>query len=141
MSVAFAAVVAGGCSIGPTLSTAGQAPQLLQIPTSTGALFTLSPWEYDTGTAFLCLRDPSPAFTDTRQVPPAAGCAPLEATVANDRLSAIFDIRDVPPDLLPGFQASSAPWYLAVAGARGATSQALVTTIQASPISSNSGPS
>ena len=141
MSVALVAVVTGGCSVAPSPSTGGQAPQLFQIATTTGTAFTLTPWEYDTATAFLCLRDPSPEFTDMKNVPPAAGCVPLEVTLANDRLTAVFDIRDVSADLLPGFQASSAPWYLALAGSRGSATETLVTTIKASPIASDAGPS
>jgi hypothetical protein len=137
--VVLAAIVAGGCAALP--DPAGEAPQLVHNPTATGSVFFVRPWPFDASAAFLCLRDPGEPFTGGGRPAPESGCVPLDLTVGDDQLQARFDIGDVPVELLPAFQASSAPWYLAIAGSRGSTSQALVMTLQASPIASQLGPS
>jgi hypothetical protein len=118
------------------------APVLRQTADGHGATFSLAPWPLDANVAFLCLRDPSSTFaTDHPAVTADEQCVALEVAASDDRLSARFDLRAVPQRLVAAFMASKAPWYLAVGGSRAGSAEHLVTTIEASPIPSDPGPS
>ena len=139
VSVAIAAAATSGCSL--FSQPAGAAPRLSQSVDRRGTAFTLDNWQYDEGRAFLCLQDPGQAFTGSGIPPVAATCVPLLVHLANDQLNARFDVATLSPEQQAAFAASVRPWYFAVTGSRGSASEALVLSIDASPIPSDPGPS
>ena len=139
-TVVIGAIVVAGCGLLPV--PPGAAPALSTTHDAQGVTFTLDPWQSDVSTAFLCLNQPGDEFTASHPLPAAAAeCQRLEATGADDRLTARFTLADVQPGLRDAFYASRSPWFLAVTGQRGPSSQALVISIEDSPIPSDAGPS
>lgn len=139
--LALLTLVASGCA-GLRLPNANDpAPVLTQLPDARGTTFLLAPWAYDQGNAFLCLTDPGDTFQDHGAVPADAGCVELGVDLQADRLAARFAPLAIPPQLRAAWLASSPPWFLAVSGVRGAQSERLVMSIEASPIPSDAGPS
>ncbi len=138
MSVLLSAVVAG-CDLLPNADD--PAPTLTQSMDGRGATFVLDPWSYDHVTAFLCLLQPGDEFTAVHPPDAAAACVPLLVSQEGERMSARFDGVQVPPPMREAFRGSGPPWYLAVSGSRGSSSETLVMSIEASPIPSDAGPS
>jgi hypothetical protein len=139
--VAGLAVVGSLVSACAALPDANEAPRLSQARDGRGTTFTLEPWAYDVGAAFLCLDDPSDEFNRGRVPPAAAGCVELPAVLASERLTARFAPAELPAPLARDFLGSGPPWFLAVSGARGISSERLVMSIEDSPIPSDAGPS
>ena len=139
MSVAIAAAALTGCSLLP--QPADEAPRLSQSSDRHGTTFTLGPWRYDEGRAFLCLHDPGQAFTGGGVPPVEATCVPLRVDLVDDRLTARFDTAALSPDDQAAFAASLRPWFFAVTGRRGSASEALVISLDDSPVPSDPGPS
>ena len=104
--------------------------------------FTVAPWPLDSSTAFLCLNDPGREFTVDRPVPgAAAGCVPLESTIARDTLTLTLPADSLDPDVAGELARSGPPWYLAVSGSRVNFSTAVVVQVFDSPLLSPPGPS
>lgn len=92
--------------------------------------FTVTPWPLDTAFAFLCLEKPGSEFTGTTPVPAVdAGCAQTHVAIAGDRLIATYVDSELNPALGQAFGGHRGPWYLAVAGARGPLSTAVVLNV------------
>ena len=139
VSVLLAASSIAGCDLLPNANE--QAPSLTTTFDAGGASFTLDPWPSDASTAFLCLRQPGDEFTASHPLPAAAAqCQRLATTTAGDTFTASFTVADVPPALRDAFAASRPPWFLAVTGQRGTSSESLVISIEGSPIPSDAGP-
>ena len=139
MSVLATASLVAGCAFLPNVDDTS--PKLTQVPDIHGATFLLDPWPYDAVTAFLCLEQPGEAFTSSHIPDASAGCVPLTVSQDGHGMAARFDVGRVPAQLRDAFGASQKPWYLAVTGSRGSSSETLVTEIVASPIPSDAGPS
>jgi len=139
VSVGAFAVVVAGCSWLP--QPADVAPQLTHGSDRTGTTFTMSPWPYDGTRVFLCLHDPGEAFTGGGIAPAAAACLPLTVRVDGNRVTARLDVAQLAKDVQARLTASTRPWFFAISGSRGASAQALVMSIDDSPIPSDPGPS
>ena len=137
-SVASACVVAG-CALLPNVDDS--APTLTQVSDPRGTTFLFGPWPYDAATAFLCLDEPGEPFTAGLPPEAAAGCVPLMLSQDGRGIRARFDVDLLPDQLRDAFGTSGAPWYFAVRGSRGSSSETLVTEILVSPIPSDAGPS
>jgi len=139
MSVAIAGVV-GGCGLLPEPRAA--APSLRTSLDADGATFTLDPWPYAAWDAFLCLHRPAHEITASHPDPDAAAqCQPLDTTKVNGGLSARFSVDHIERALREPFATSRSPWFLAVTGQNGTSSDSFVMVIETSPIPSDAGPS
>ena len=139
MGIAVAAISVTGCGL--LREPPGAAPRLSQSSDRRGTTFSLGPWQYDEGRAFLCLQDPGEAFTGGGVPPVAATCVPLRVELRSDQLTARFDVASLSPEQQAAFAASGRPWFFAVTGRRGISGGSLVLSIDDSPVPSDPGPS
>jgi hypothetical protein len=127
---------------GATFSEPVFATSVEQSGSGLNTTISVTPWPFEQSVAYLCARTPGNAFKGPADVPPAAaGCIPLDAVVADDRLDLHVSPAGVTRELLFEIARTPAPWYLAVAGSRGPVSAGTVVTLHAPPALDGPGPS
>jgi hypothetical protein len=139
-AVASLVAVAACSPVEPTLPTV--ATSVSASGQGRNMTFTVSPWPLDSSTAFLCLNEPGPEFTIERPIPgEAAGCVPLESSIAGETLTLRLPADSLDPDVVGELARSGPPWYLAMSGTRGFFSTAVVVPVVDSPVPGPPGPS
>jgi len=133
-------LVVAACGILPPAGVSEAGDQMATTVEGTRTTWTLRPWPFTDGNAFLCLDHPEDFDPSTPENPDPGSCVPLDFEPGRDVVSVSFDAAADPAGADRIAQAGP-PWVLAIAGRVGLTSWGSRRQIVDSPVPSDPGPS